>query len=96
MNNVRLIATIVAKENHENEVLSACKAMIKPSHKDEGCIQYELHKDTTQPRTFIFFEIWENQSAIDKHNETAHMKAFVENLKDKIELLDIKFVEKLA
>ncbi|MCK9782880.1 MULTISPECIES: putative quinol monooxygenase [Enterobacterales] len=96
MNNIRLIATIVAKENHENEVLSACKAMIKPSHKDEGCIQYELHKDTTQPRTFIFFEIWKDQNAIDKHNETEHMKAFVENLKDKIELLDIKFIEKLA
>lgn len=96
MNNIRLIATIVAKENHENEVLSACKAMIEPSHKDEGCIQYEFHKDTTQPRTFIFFEIWKDQNAIDKHNETEHMKAFVENLKDKIELLDIKFIEKLA
>lgn len=56
MNNIRLIATIVAKENHENEVLSACKAMIKPSHQDDGCIQYELHKDTTQPRTFIFLK----------------------------------------
>lgn len=96
MNNIRLIATIVAKENHENEVVSACKAMVKPSYKDEGCIQYEFHKDTTQPRTFIFFEIWKDQNAIDKHNETEHMKAFVENLKDKIELLDIKFIEKLA
>ncbi|MCT8249560.1 putative quinol monooxygenase [Proteus faecis] len=96
MNNIRLIATIVAKENHESDVLSACRAMIKPSHQDEGCIQYELHKDTTQPRTFIFFEIWENQSAIDKHNETAHMKAFIENLKDKTDSLEIKFIEKLA
>ncbi|MBI6529792.1 antibiotic biosynthesis monooxygenase [Proteus vulgaris] len=96
MNNIRLIATIVAKENYENEVLSACKAMIKPSLQDEGCIQYELHKDTTQSRTFIFFEIWESQKAIDKHNETVHMKTFIENLKDKIDSLDIKFIEKLA
>lgn len=96
MNNIRLIATIVAKENHENEVLSACKAMIKLSHQDDGCIQYEFHKDTTQPRTFIFFEVWENQNAIDEHNKTAHMRAFIENLKERIELLDIKFIEKIA
>lgn len=96
MKNIRLIATIVAKEDQENEVLSACQAMIKPSHQDEGCIQYELHKETAQPRTFIFFEIWESQHAVDKHNETAHMKAFMANLKDKVDSVDIKFIEKLA
>lgn len=96
MSNIRLIATIVAKEGYENDVLSICVGMIEPSRQDEGCLQYELNKDTSHPGTFIFLEVWENQSAVDKHNETAHMKSFIKNLNNKVDVIDIKFIEKIA
>lgn len=52
--------------------------------------------DTTQPRTLFSLKYGENQSAIDKHNETAHMKNIYRKLKDKTDSLEIKFIEKLV
>lgn len=96
MSEIRIIATIVAKNNEIELVKAAAKYVIEPSNREEGCIQYELHQDNKHQNTFVFFEIWKNQESLDKHNLTPHLKDFLEKIKDKIELLDVKLISKIA
>lgn len=96
MSEIRIVATIIAKNQDIEFVKSAAKAIVEPSNHDEGCIQYELHQDNNNLNTFVFFEIWKNQASLDKHNITTHLKDFLEKIKDKVDLLDVKLISKIA
>lgn len=96
MSEIRIVATIIAKSNEVEFVKSATKSIVEPSNRDEGCIQYELHQDNNDLNTFVFFERWQDQESLDKHNQTPHLKEFIERIKDKIDLLDVKLMRKIA
>jgi len=41
---------------------------------EPGCIKYAFAAETGDPGMFHVSEVWESQSALDAHFETAHMK----------------------
>ncbi|WP_273804407.1 putative quinol monooxygenase [Providencia rettgeri] len=96
MSEIRIVATIIAKDNEVEFVKSATKSIVEPSNRDEGCLQYELHQDNANPNTFVFFEIWQDQQSLDKHNETKHLQDFIKKVEGKINLLDVKLISKIA
>ncbi|WP_374445310.1 putative quinol monooxygenase [Providencia sp.] len=96
MSEIRIVATIIAKDNEVEFVKSATKSIVEPSNRDEGCLQYELHQDNTNPNTFVFFEIWQDQQSLDKHNATQHLQDFIKKVEGKINLLDVKLISKIA
>lgn len=96
MSEIRIVATVIAKDNEVDFVKAATKSIVEPSKKDEGCLQYELHQDNANPNIFIFFEIWKDQKSLDKHNGTQHLKDFIEKIEDKIDSLDVKLISKIA
>ncbi len=96
MSEIRIVATIIAKDNEVEFVKSAAKSIVEPSNRDEGCLQYELHQDNANPNTLIFFEIWQDQQSLDKHNETQHLQDFIKKVESKISLLDVKLISKIA
>lgn len=95
MHEIRLIATLVAKENKAADISALCRALVPLSRRDDGCIQYDLHEDSENPGTFVFFEVWENQHALDKHNATSHINAFMKEAENNTESVDIQFIRKL-
>ncbi|HEM8291611.1 putative quinol monooxygenase [Providencia vermicola] len=96
MSEIRIVATIIAKDNEVEFVKLATKSLVEPSNRDEGCLQYELHQDNANPNTFIFFEIWKDQQSLDKHNATQHLQDVIKRIEDKIDLLDVKLISKIA
>ncbi|WP_273837698.1 putative quinol monooxygenase [Providencia rettgeri] len=96
MSEIRIVATIIAKDNEVEFVKSAAKSIVEPSNRDEGCLQYELHQDNANPNTFVFFEIWQDQQSLDKHNATQHLQDFIKKVEGKINLLDVKLISKIA
>lgn len=96
MSEIRIVATVIAKNNELEFVKAAVKSIVEPSNRDEGCIQYELHQDHNDLNTFVFFERWRDQESLVKHNQTLHLKEFIERIKDKVDLLDVKLIRKIA
>ncbi|MDB9565272.1 putative quinol monooxygenase [Providencia rettgeri] len=45
MPEIRIVATVIAKDNEVEFVKAATKSIVEPSNRDEGCLQYELHQD---------------------------------------------------
>lgn len=95
MNEIRVVATMVAKEEYKNDVYHALKAVVIPSRREAGNIKYELHQDMQHDRTYVFFEIWKSQHALDEHNETPHFKELINKIDGKLDVLDIKLLKQI-
>jgi quinol monooxygenase YgiN len=72
---IAIVAKIKAKAGSEAQVEAAFKEMIKQVRANEPTTQqYILHKSVQDPTTFVFYEVYPDQAAIDAHGKTAHMK----------------------
>lgn len=96
MKNIVIVANIKVKKEFKDEVYNELIKLYEATHKyDEGCIQYELHKDLSDENSFTFVETWENPAFLALHEEKEHFKTFVAKIENKIENLSISKLEKL-
>jgi len=82
---VTVIATIKAKAGCEAAVEKELLALIPPTLTEEGCINYDLHRSSDDPRIFLFYENWRSKRDLDLHLEKPYLKRFgerTENLLD--------------
>lgn len=79
-----LIAELKALPGQEEAVKNALIAMVAPTRKENGCLCYNLHQSKKDPGTFVFYEQWANQSALDVHGKSAHMRAMRSATKGKL------------
>lgn len=70
-----LIATLVAKAGFEAELEQTLQALLGPSRGEADCIQYDLHRDAEQARTFHMIEQWRDEAALTVHEATTHFQA---------------------
>lgn len=77
---IRVIASIVAKTEFIEEVKAALHQIIEPSREEKGNLQYDLHTESEQKGSFVFFERWASDEALEKHNKTEHFKQLVKAL----------------
>ena len=73
MGEVRVIARSVARRGAENQLRELLRSMLVPSRAESGCKLYELYESDSKGR-FYFYEIWESQSALDRHANSPHFK----------------------
>ena len=81
---VVLVAELTAKPGEQQAVREALMAMVEPTRKEAGCLCYNLHQSVKDPATFMFYEQWASQAALDAHSQSAHMRAMRAATKGKI------------
>ncbi|HSD41253.1 MAG TPA: putative quinol monooxygenase [Burkholderiales bacterium] len=47
-----------------------------------GCLRFDVHQETTDPRLFLLLEEYADDGALDAHRASVHYKAFREDTKD--------------
>jgi quinol monooxygenase YgiN len=67
-----LVVMMRAKEGQQILLEAELRALISPSRKEEGCLQYDLHRGADHPGTFLFHEVWESRAHHDAHTRTPH------------------------
>lgn len=96
MKNIVIVAKIKIKEEFVDTLYQELVELHKATHKnDEGCIQYELHKDLEDKNSFTFVETWQNAQLLDAHMQKEHFLTFVKNAEDKLDALEISKLEKI-
>ena len=73
-----VVAEMTAKPGKERDLQQALLALIEPTRKEEGCIQYDLHAGTDNPGRFVFYENWTSKEMLDRHSASPHLTAFRE------------------
>jgi quinol monooxygenase YgiN len=69
---VMLVVTLRAKEGQHMLLEAELRALVAPTRKEEGCLQYHLHRGADQPTMFLFHEVWESREHHVAHTRTPH------------------------
>jgi quinol monooxygenase YgiN len=70
-------ARITVKPDAVEQFLSYAAVIVLASNLEQGCLVYNLYQEVGKPTSFIFYEEYMNQEAIDFHNNTYHFKTFI-------------------
>ena len=59
---------MTARKGKEDELRELAVSLTGSTHADdEGCIYYDFHQRLDNPREFIIYERWRDQSALEAH-----------------------------
>lgn len=84
MSIIAVVAKLVVKDGAVELVKTELLKLIMPTRKEEGCIEYRLHQDNTDPSVFIFYENWQNMACLERHINSAHYKSYVAAVGDQL------------
>ena len=69
---VTLTVVLRAKEGQQTLVEAELRALVGPTRREEGCLQYDLHRSADQPGSFLLHEVWASREHHAKHTKTPH------------------------
>jgi len=69
---VTLIVLLRAREGQDLLLEAELRALIHPTRKEEGCLQYNLHRGADQPGMYLLHEVWETRDHHAAHYKTSH------------------------
>ncbi len=72
---VTVIAAFQARPGKETELRAALAALVAPTRKEAGCLNYDLHQAADSPAKFLFHENWTSKAQLDAHLQSAHIQA---------------------
>ncbi len=93
MSELRIVATIIAKEECNKDVYASLEKVVDATRTESGNISYILHRNVEKPLVYVMLEHWSSQEAIDSHNASAHFQTFVAEIDGKVESVEISVVE---
>lgn len=75
MPDLAVVAVIKAKSGSEGVVRDALSALVAPTRQEDGCLAYNLYESGTEAGSFVTIETWREQSDLDAHMQSEHIKA---------------------
>jgi quinol monooxygenase YgiN len=75
------IAEFRAKEGKTEELLDALHRLMEPTHKEAGCIRYELNQRVDDPRWITFIEKWKDRKIFDEHCAMPYITDYFDNVR---------------
>jgi quinol monooxygenase YgiN len=78
MPEVIVVGAFKINAGKEEEALEAFKALVQPTHDEDGCILYALHRGVDDPARLTYLERWESREQLDAHLASDHVSALLE------------------
>ena len=80
---VSLYGFLTPKPGHADELRKLLMDLVEPSREHKGNLQYHLHEQ--EDGRFFLYEIWRSQDDLDRHNATALLRTFMDELPQHLE-----------
>jgi len=80
MKTLTLVVTFQARPGKEAELRKVLTALVAPSRKDAGCLNYDLHESLHEPGKFLFHENWQSKAHHEAHVQAPHIQALMPRL----------------
>lgn len=71
---IRVTAAFVAKPGQEDELIAAMSHAASLTRREEGCVEYELHRSTDNPQSFVMIEKWKSQQDLESHLQMSYIQ----------------------
>ena len=95
-NVITVVAEMKAKPGKEEALRAAALALVEPTRKEDGCVQYDLHVHISDPGRLVFYEIWTSAEHLERHGESAHIKAFRATVPELVESRQVERYRRIA
>lgn len=80
MSEVVVVGSLTARPGREAEAAEAFKALVEPTHGEDGCILYALHQGVDDPRRLAFVERWSSRELLDAHLASAQVQQVLDHV----------------
>ena len=77
-----VVAYMRAAEGKTEELRAALEALVEPTSREDGYINYDLHQGVEDPRFFTFYENWVSGEHLDAHLAAPHLEEFASRMSD--------------
>ncbi|MDP4549395.1 putative quinol monooxygenase [Alkalihalobacillus macyae] len=94
MEQLTVTAILKPKEGREGDVKHVLHEVLMGSREEEGCIQYDVHQ-SIEDTTFVIYEVWKNQNAVESHINSAHYEKYRNEIADLITNREVYKMKKL-
>jgi quinol monooxygenase YgiN len=74
MSEIVVVGSFTARPGREADAAEALRALVEPTHAEDGCILYALHQGADDPRRLAFVERWASREALDDHLASSHVQ----------------------
>jgi quinol monooxygenase YgiN len=74
---ITLIVPVKAKPETQEIVRNRLIEMAESTREESGNINYIVHELTDDPGSFVIYENWRDQAALDFHMEQVYLKKFL-------------------
>jgi quinol monooxygenase YgiN len=71
-----LTAKWTAREDEVPAVEAALRRLIAATRAEPGNLVYQCHRDPSDPRVFLLYEMYEDEDAFKAHASSAHFDEF--------------------
>jgi quinol monooxygenase YgiN len=77
-----VIAYMRAAPGKRDELRQALEALIEPTRREKGYVNYDMHQGIEDPDAFFFYENWESGEDLDAHIAAPHLVEFAARVPD--------------
>jgi len=82
-----IFANITSKADQVNLVKSEREKLINIIRAENGCMNYDLHRDNEDPAHFMFYENWESRELWQEHMSAQHLQDYIGATKARLRCL---------
>ena len=92
-----IVAKLKAQEGKEANLESELRGMVEKVASEDGTVTYTLHKSSSDPTLFMFYEKYKDAEALTHHSGTPYFKALFGAVKPLLAApAEIEMYEELA
>ena len=81
-------ATWRAREGEEERVRELLEILTPLCRAEPGCLVYQAHRSTEDPRLFFIYEQYDDEAAFEEHAATEHVERYVRG--EAVHLLEVR------
>ena len=85
MSRVACVAISVARQGCDQALEKELLALVGPTLKEHGVINYAMHRDLDDPRRFVCIELWQDRASFDAHCNAPHVQEYLRRASGLIE-----------
>ena len=78
MSKLTIVANIHAHPDRIDLVKAELEKLVPITRAETGCLQYDLHRDNSNPAHFMFHENWESRELWQTHMAAPHLAAYMQ------------------
>ncbi|MGA7340710.1 MAG: putative quinol monooxygenase [Terracidiphilus sp.] len=91
------IAEFRALDGRTVELVDSLHSLMEPTHREPGCLRYELNQRADDTHWVTFIEKWKDRESFDRHCAMPYIKHFFDEVRPLlVEQYDVKLYEEIV